>query len=196
MDNQDQPPPEELSSLPLSQEVEDNNNGNNKIPSFTGELTLQFPLTKEEEQSSGSTGLNIFTPQQLMRGSDKWSYPFPSIALSEDATMIDYVNHFGEDFVADIFLDGLRKFCQGKWKQATSEADKSLDFYVDEFKKNFFLIRRDTGPTASKVGLEITKLMKELGKLKQGTPERKLMVTKIKELKLEQDKLMEKEMEL
>ncbi len=168
---------------------------NLKVPSFEGELVINFPLTAEE-QASGTTGLNTFLPQQLLRGSDKWSYPYPAIALSDDATMIDYVNHFGEDFVSDIFLDGLKKFCQGKWRQATSEEGRNLEDYKKIFTEIFLLVRRDTGPTADKVGLEITKLMKELGKLKQGTPERKEMVVKIKLMKIEQDKLMEKEMEL
>ncbi len=169
---------------------------NLKVPSFEGELVINFPLTAEEQAGSSTTGLNTFLPQQLLRGSDKWSYPYPAIALSDDATMIDYVSHFGEDFVSDIFLDGLKKFCQGKWRQATSEEGRSLEDYKKIFTEIFLLVRRDTGPTAAKIGLEITKLMKELGKLKQGTPERKEMVVKIKLMKIEQDKLMEKEMEL
>lgn len=184
-----------LPITPEDQQAVDNGT-TTKVPSFTGELILEFPLTAEEKAADGSaSGFETFVPQALLRSSDKWSYPYPSLALSEDATMNDFVNHFGEDFVADIFLDGLRKFCQQKWRQSAID-ENNLEENIKRFKEIFFLVRRDTGPTAAKTGLEITKLMKELGKLKQGTPERRELVVRIKELKLEQDRLMEKEMEL
>jgi hypothetical protein len=95
----------------------------------------------------------------------------------------------------DLFLDGLTKHCQGKWRQA-ADKDGSV---VDNFKEGFFVTRRDTGPTAAKLGILLTKKMKEFKELKvklgKDNPEVIAFAKDVRALRDEMNKLAEKEME-
>ncbi len=162
--------------------------------SFEGpEIVIQFPLEQEELEKASNKGLNTFQPRQLLRGTEekKWSYPYPTIALSEDASMSIFTQHFGEDFCLDIFIDGLTKYCQQKWRLADGDVAKFIETFFDR--------RRETGPTAEKLGKRIVTLLKELKETKEQkgkeSSEFKAKFEEYKKVKEQQDELMRKEME-
>lgn len=168
-----------------------------QTPSFTGELSIEF---KKEDLASGKVESSFvtFTPKALLRGEDKWSYPFPTIAQSEDSQMADYLAHFGEDFVKDLFEDSLVKHCQNRWRLSTNDNGTEADF-KNRFIENFFISRRDTGPTSAKLGILLTKKMVEHKKLKDAhgkdSPEVKESLKELRALKEEMNNLFKKEME-
>jgi hypothetical protein len=190
MDNQ---PTETTPIVPLELGTPPPDNGK-QLPTFEGELVIEFKREDEAGQTIPSSFVT-FVPKQLLRGEDKWAYPFPALAMSEDAGLTDFATHFGEEFVLDLFLDGLTKHCQGKWRQA---ADKDGDI-VTNFKEAFFVTRRDTGPTAAKLGILLTKKMKEFKELKvklgKDNPEVIAFAKDVRALRDEMNKLAEKEME-
>lgn len=182
---------------PISNEQPNGSNGTSKtIPSFEGpELSIEF----KKESPDGSTTLPssfvTFVPRQLLRGENKWSYPFPALALSEEVTMADFLQHFGEDFCFDLFIDALGSHCQSRWRQAVEkEGDAKTNFI-----EGFFITRRDTGPTAAKLGILLQKKLTAHKTLKQTKgkdhPEVIQSALEIKKLREEQNLLFEKEMQ-
>lgn len=184
--------PEPTTALVVNQPPPPTNE--DKPPSFEGELTIEFKREDEAGKTIPSSFVT-FVPRQLLRGEDKWAYPFPALAMSEDADVEDFTTHFGEEFVRDLFLDGLTKHCQGKWRQST---DKEGDLNTN-FIESFFVTRRDTGPTAAKLGILLAKKMAEFKKLKdlkgKGDAEVIEMARSVRELRDEMNRLAEKEME-
>jgi hypothetical protein len=173
--------------------TEDSSN-NKQLPIFEGELVIEF----KRESPAGETlppSFVTFTPKALLRGDDKWAYPYPAVCSSEDATIQDFEQAFGTDFVRDLFLDGLIKHCQNKWRQS-ADKDGSV---VDNFKDGFFVTRRDTGPTAAKLGILLTKKMKDFKELKEkkgkDNPEVIKFAAEVRALRDEMNKLAEKEMD-
>lgn len=175
-------------------EINGNGTQGNQIPAFEGELTIEF----KKEDSGGQVAPSsfvTFTPKTLLRGEDKWAYPFPALAQSEEATITDFIEHFGSEFVQDLFLDGLTKHCQTKWRQST---DKDGDAKTN-FIESFFITRRDTGPTAAKLGILLTKKLGELKKLKDSLgkahPEVIKLAAEARTLREEMNALAIKEMD-
>lgn len=125
------------------------------IISFEGSITIQFPETSQALS---------FNPRELLRGDNKWSYPFP--VLTPNTSLSELVDLMGAEFLKELIMDSITNRCQMKWRNAV-KGQTDITIIKQKFIDNFFEMKRDLGITSIKIMKLATEKLKEYAKAKR-----------------------------